>query len=347
MQARSYYRRLFERRELSDVHLMVTWCRGVSAGNVVTRLGVDRASGVSVSVREALEADVVFELAVVREVDGAVLVAEPFGIEGSRPEMAKRLSSAGGFVVSVFWNVERDNYFTVAEDGHLVLQFDMREPGSRWGRDPDRFAPLLESFDADDWMVSGLVVAEDVTGLRLPENWVSLQGLGVRVASPPEDLVPDSYLDHPVLEEPLVGAILGGPRPEHLPLIARVAAETAVRHTRLVGEAVAPTLAWLQHRSGEEDRARLEAEMARLSDEIRRRSFEAQKMEGGISSEGSLSGALFRQADAALALSEALNRDLAEAADRAVSRASRLGLSEDDSLRLIVLQRCIHRIRLG
>jgi hypothetical protein len=348
MQAHSYYRRLFDRSELSDVQAMVTWCRGASPGEVVTRLGADWASGEPISVREALEREAVFDLAVVGEIDGAVLVAEPFGVEGSRPEMAKRLSSPAGFAVSVFWNVEWDNAFTVAEDGILVVQFDMRDPGSRWGRDPDRFAPLLENFDAGDWMVSGLALAEVLTGLRLPENWTSVQGLGVRVVSPPQDLVPDHYLDHPVLNEREVAAIMRQPRPEHLPLIARIAAETAVRHTGLSGESVTATLAWLGERRDESDRARLQVEMARMSEDIRRRSFEAQTAEGGPSLvEGAPSLALFRQADAALALSEALDDDAAEAASKSVSRASILGLSEDDGLRLIVLQRCAHRIRYG
>ncbi len=290
MDARPYYRGLFDQGELSDVQAMVTWCRGVPAGEVVARLGADWASGVRVSVWEALNREVVFELAVVAEVAGAVLVAEPFGIEGSRPEMAKRLSSAGGFVVSVFWNVESDNAFTVAEDGLLITQFDMRDPRQRWGREPDRFAPLLEHFDSDDWMVSGLALAEALTGVRLPENWASLQGLGVRVVSPPEDLVPDSYWNHPMLREPELASILSDPRPEHLPLIARIAAETAARHTSLTGEAVTATLTWLQRRDGEDKRALLQAEMARMSDEIRQRSFEALAAEGGTSSDGSLSG---------------------------------------------------------
>jgi hypothetical protein len=87
--------------------------------------------------------------------------------------------------------------------------------------------------------------------------------------------------------------------------------------------------------------------MARLSEEIRQRSFEALAAEGGTISAGSLSRALFFRADAALALSEALDRDVAEAAYRSVSRASRLGLAEDDGLRLVILHRCVDRIRWG
>lgn len=67
MDARSYYRRLFDQRELSDVQAMVTWCRGVPAGEVVARLGADSASGVRVSLREAHTGEVVFELAVASE----------------------------------------------------------------------------------------------------------------------------------------------------------------------------------------------------------------------------------------------------------------------------------------
>ena len=347
MQARSYYRRLFDRRELSEVQAMVTWCLEVSAGEVVARLGADWASGVPISVREALEGEVVSDLAVVAEVDGVVLVAEPFGIEGSRPEMAKRLSGDGALVVSVFWNVEWDNAFTVAEDGLLVVQFDMRAPGDRWGRDPDRFASLLENFDTEDWMVDGLGLAESIVGVRLPADWSTIPGLGVRVVPPRQDLVPDDYWNDPVLEEPELAAILHDPRPEHLPLIARIAAETAVRHTGLSGGSVAATLAWLEHRRTEGGRARLQDEMTQLSNEIRQHSFQALEDEGGTSAPGSRSQALFRQADAALALSEALEDDVAEAAGRSVSRASRLGLSEDDGLRLIILQRCAHRIRWG
>jgi hypothetical protein len=130
-------------------------------------------------------------------------------------------------------------------------------------------------------------------------------------------------------------------------LIARIAAETAAGHTNLTGEAVTATLTWLQRRDGEDNRALLQAEMARMSDEIRQRSFEALAAEGGTSKDGSLSRALFFRADAALALSEALNRDVAEAADHSASRASRLGLTDDDGLRLVILQRCAHRIRWG
>lgn len=261
--------------------------------------------------------------------------------------MAKRLAAAGGFVVSVFWNVEQDNAFTVAEDGLLITQFDMRDPGLRWGREPDRYPLLLENFDRDDWMVSGLALAETLTGLRLPESWTSLQGLGVRVVSPRQDLVPDHYWNHRILREPELASILSDPRPEHLPLIARIAAETAVRHTSLTGEAVTATLAWLQRRDGEDERARLQIEMARLSEEIRQRSFEALAAEGRTSSDGSLSRLLFFRANAAWALSEALESDVTEAAYNSVSRASLLGLAEDDGLRLVILQRCAHRIRWG
>jgi hypothetical protein len=300
---------------------------------------------VPISVREALEGEVVFDLAVVGEVDGAVLVAEPFGIEGSRPEMAKRLSSAGGFAVSVFWNVEWDNAFTVAEDGLFVVQFDMRDPGSRWGRGPDRFAPLLDNFDTDDWMVSGLALAEALTGLRLPENWTSLQGLGVRVVSPPQDLVPDHYLNHPVLEEPLLAAILREPRPEHLPLIVRIAAEISVRQTGLSGDSVTEALAWLEDRRDEDARVRLQSEMAQLSDAIRQRGFQIMEAEGGSSAPESRSKGIIRQADAALALVGALGDDVARAAFDATFRA--VARDETDGLRLVILQRCVHRIRSG
>jgi len=347
MEALAYYGGLFDRGELSDVQAALTWCRGVPVEDVIVRLGAEPASGVPMTVREAYDGEAHYDLAIVAEIGGAVLIAEPFGGTAAQPELAKRLSSGRGLVVGVSWNVEHDNHLTVAEDGLSIVQFDMRDPEDRFGRDPDRFAPLLEGFDTDDWMAAGLALAESIVGVRLPADWMSIRGLAVRVVPPPQDLVPEHYWNHPVLEEPQLAAILRGPQSEHLPWIARVAAETAVRHTGLDGDSVTATVAWLDHRRNEEQRAWLQAEMARLSNEMRQRSFEAQKAEGGTSVEGSQSRTLFRQADAALALSEALGDDVMEAAYRSVSRASRLGLSEDDGLRLTILQRCAHRIRWG
>jgi hypothetical protein len=204
----AYYQGLFERGKISDVAAMITWCRGAEVGDVIVRLGAEAASGMPNSVREAFDREPDPDLAIVAEIGQAVLVAEPFGWAGSQPEVAKRLSSGGALVVSVCWNVESDNAFTVAEDGRLVVQFDMRSPHDRWGRDPDRFAPLLENYDTDGWMTAGLALAESIAGVRLPEDWTSIRGQGVRVVAPPQDLVPDHYRNHPVLKEPGLAAIL-------------------------------------------------------------------------------------------------------------------------------------------
>ena len=104
----------------------------------------------------------------VREVGAWLLVVEVNGWQGSRPEVLRRVS-AGGRVVSVYWNVNMTTRFSYAVSGQLLTAFEAMTPDRRWGADPDGLEAARAGLPwaTGDWVPLLLALAARVTGVRV------------------------------------------------------------------------------------------------------------------------------------------------------------------------------------
>lgn len=155
--------------------LTVTFVRGVSPDAVVRRLGADPSAGVEMLHHEVWEAQgsgAEFQLGVqVDQVDGWTVVVEPNGWLLTAQGTAESVS-AGGELVSVFWNVNALTQFIVARDTVVVRRFDPllydqpsigeplpEEAGLPFGQPGESRAAAVE-------------LAEQLTGVRLTKGWL-------------------------------------------------------------------------------------------------------------------------------------------------------------------------------
>lgn len=130
----------------------------------------------------------------VREVGEWLLVVEVNGWQGSRPEVLRRVS-AGGRVVSVYWNIEATTRFSYAVSGRLLTAFDAMAPDRRFGADPDGLEAARAGLPwaTGDWVPLLLALAARVTGVRLRPEWLEGDFLVVPVVPPDDDPATSVY----------------------------------------------------------------------------------------------------------------------------------------------------------
>lgn len=109
----------------------------------------------------------------IRDLRPWLLTVEPNGWQGSRPEVLRRIS-AGGRVVSAYWNVNHTTRFCYAASGQVLTAFEVMSPGVRDGADPDC---LEEARAGLPWETGArvplmLALASRVTGLRVARDWL-------------------------------------------------------------------------------------------------------------------------------------------------------------------------------
>src|ERR1700691_3663128 len=109
----------------------------------------------------------------VRDVGEWLLVVEVNGWQGSRPEVLRRVS-AGGRVVSVYWNVNATTRFSYAVSGQLLTAFEAMTPDRRWGADPDALEAARSGLPwaTGDWVPLLLALAARVAGVRMRPEWL-------------------------------------------------------------------------------------------------------------------------------------------------------------------------------
>ena len=164
------------------------------AEGVVRGFGGDLSEARPMSLAALGMPDVDHPTVAVREVGEWLLVVEVNGWQGSRPEVLRRVS-AGGRVVSVYWNVNMTTRFSYAVSGQLLTAFEAMTPGRRFGADPD----VLETVRAGlPWATGGsvpllLALAARVTGVGVRPDWLEGDFLVVPVEPPDDDPATSVY----------------------------------------------------------------------------------------------------------------------------------------------------------
>jgi hypothetical protein len=178
----------------------------------------------------------------VREVGAWLLVVEVNGWQGSRPEVLRRVS-AGGRVVSVYWNVNMTTRFSYAVSGQLLTAFEAMTPDRRWGADPDGLEAARAGLPwaTGDWVPLLLALAARVTGVRVLPEW--LEGDFLVAPVEPLDDDPASTVNPPTEpltydDGPLAWALLragDAARARVAEIAARYAADALTRRGRRAG----------------------------------------------------------------------------------------------------------------
>lgn len=132
-----------------------------------------------------------------RAIGGWTLVAEDSGLQGTRPEVLRRVS-AGGEVVSAHWDAGGLSRFSHASGGAVRTSFEPPVPGYRTGTDPDGLEQLRNGLP---WPGAGepgadpvelmLALTARITGSPLEPEWLEGEFATYPVAAWPQDL-PDS-----------------------------------------------------------------------------------------------------------------------------------------------------------
>lgn len=200
------------------------------AAGVIRGFGGDPEGG-----RRAILADlgtpsVEEPVAAIRDLGSWLLVVEPNGWQGSRPEVLRRVS-VGGRAVSAYWNVNASARFSYVVDGRLLTSFEAGDPGRRHGADPDCLEEARSGlpWDDGDWVALMLALAGRVTGLRPGPEWLARE-FAVVPLSPVENDPADSV--YPPGERlarddgPLAWALVRSSVPARL-AVARIAARHA------------------------------------------------------------------------------------------------------------------------
>lgn len=154
----------------------VTWLQGVPSQQLQELLRLVPASERLATFDEALDAQD-FETGTfavqIREVNGWKVLVEPNGYQSSLPDTAAALSTGGGTVVSVFWNVNAQMQFLLARDGQVRRRFDPLLPEL-----VSEGAPLTEEHGlvfgeaADDPRETALALAGRLTQAPVTRRWL-------------------------------------------------------------------------------------------------------------------------------------------------------------------------------
>ena len=264
------------------------------------------------------------EVAAVGQVGDVVVVVEPNGFQGARPEVL-RVASHKGEAVSVYWNVNSVRRFSYSVGGELVTSFDpVFTPDQRSGSDPDRLLTEMATLPfgiGNDPIPAAFVLAERVIGRALSREDIEGVTDSWRLVPLLGDLYPRAAEHHFLRHQhpELVDLVAGAPSETQRELAA-VAAGQAATATGLDREpGVRAALAGLRTTPGEP----LSAEVAELVRQSLQRSSSAwSAMNIGSGRETSEAYELsLRTANAANALYTATNPDPLTAALDALSSA--------------------------
>lgn len=169
-----------------------------------------------------------------------------------------RALSAHGRAVSVFLDGEQSYRLSYAAAGELIAERTTASPAGRPGRLPGEADSIIDAADAEDpfaGQAAALLAAEHITGERLTEEWL-LRGdlMRLLVEDPlPDDIVPERYRDHHVLDDPKVRAIMDAPTPDKVADIRYLMASAVVHGSHLLHPHVDEALDFLR---GDDDAAR-------------------------------------------------------------------------------------------
>jgi hypothetical protein len=280
-----YYQDLLaDRWDLGEA-VCLTYAYGIDEDGLIRAFGGDPAD---TAPRSLVEAGAELSAYHYSEVPATVLVApigdwllglEYNGFQGSRPEVLRAASggghaasggghaaSGGGRALSVFWNINGHETFCYAVGGRTVLGFDLTDPDRRHGADPSILDGQLAGlpFGYEDGRAAGLALIERVSGARLTRSL--LDGVFRRAVLRwvPEDLVPESLVGHPALDEPFLAEVLGSPTADKLPAITRYVLDLVVRAAGI--EELPLVRRGLSARPGEPGLERLRDDLADLAE---------------------------------------------------------------------------------
>jgi hypothetical protein len=234
-----YYRQfLVDRWDIREA-VCITFVHGIGEDAMIRAFGGDPADTAPRSARDigdefvGLRYDQTPPVLLVAPVDEWLIGVEYNGFQGSRPEVL-RGASVGGTAVSVYWNVNGTNRFRYATGGRTSVGFDMHRPEDRHAAAPDALAALLDGLEfgyGGDAYAAGLALAERVSGVRLTGTLLDGTYRRAVLRPVPEDLVPESMVGHPALDEPFVRAVLAAPTADKIPAINRYLVEAIARDT--------------------------------------------------------------------------------------------------------------------
>lgn len=176
-------------------------------------------------------------------VTGAVgrwtLVVEPNGSEGARSEVL-RILAAGGRAVSVLLNGPNTDllFYTAAGAPTIVCDLGAGSSGELAALPVADAASIMATAGDDDRLArqaAALILAERITGERLTEEWLLDTGhVRLLVTSPIiNDIIPEQYSDHPVLQDPEISAIVRNPSPVAIPQIRYLLVRSVVQGSDL------------------------------------------------------------------------------------------------------------------
>ncbi|GAA2884021.1 hypothetical protein GCM10010517_47300 [Streptosporangium fragile] len=249
----------------------LTWSDLPDFGAVVRAFGADPDSGEAMNVEDAqieqYDADIpgVLPVLVAGEVGRWTLVVEPNGAEGTRPEVL-RVLAAEGRAVSVLLNGPNADLLSYAAAGAPVIAHNL---GAESGEDlaalpiADAASIMVAAGDNDRLarQAAALVLAERITGERLTEEWLlDTSHIRLLVASPlSDDIVPEQYRDHPILQDPEISAIVRDPSLTAIPRIRYLLVRSVVQGSELGHPSVEEALAVLSNEDADTAGQRIRA----------------------------------------------------------------------------------------
>ncbi|MBG0824882.1 hypothetical protein HS048_29720 [Planomonospora sp. ID91781] len=173
----------------------ITWTNGSSLSDCIIYFGGDPAS-----VREADFEDIYedgYDLNPDDKSNSAILldrlgewtvIIEPTSSRGISTSLLKKISHEG-VALSFYWTVNHDAYFKYAKHGHLLYSFDplrlemmdSEEAEVSWATGN---GVTLDEWN-ENWLAASLALAENITSIRLDEEWLQRPHLGVIVGPVP------------------------------------------------------------------------------------------------------------------------------------------------------------------
>ncbi|GLY65214.1 DUF6461 domain-containing protein [Amycolatopsis taiwanensis] len=255
--------------------------QAVTEDAVISRLRARRA------VVATLNSPPFEKVAYLQQVGEAVVMYQPNGFEGARPEVLRWLSEDSR-VHTVEWAINGNGSVSYAVHGKLLVCMDKNDPDRRWGAQPDLFddEDLAElraarrqhdagETDRPDFEPMAMALVERRTGVRLELDWVesfNVDSVGIVIGDIPDDPRPSSALGK--VDPDLDARLRSAPASVRHAAVLLVVQAMAERLTWHDPEAVAATVTAVQR--GEP-----------LDDEIRTRVFRCRATEDDVNGKGS------------------------------------------------------------
>jgi len=150
----------------------ITWVSGAGVEKVAEILGADISSSSPMSWLDAQfeRYDEDCESVLIGEAGAWVIALEPNGWEGSLPEQLNSLSK-NGKALNLYWDGPVRNEFRYSVNGQLTMDFNRSTSGGAV-----QGIPFPDTLD-DSWKISALVLAEQLTGVRVGHEWMESEHL--------------------------------------------------------------------------------------------------------------------------------------------------------------------------